>query len=227
MSEISALAEHAGPARPVDRMLVAREKTREAIGQIAARVQPGMREEEAVEMAADVLEQMGFAAGSRPARVRFGRNTARLAQRQPAPRVELRQSDIFFVDIAPSFNAYCGDGAASFVVGIDGVYECCARDAKRLFREVRDVWRRQHRSGADLYAHAHRQARLMGWELNADVTGHRLPGPGQDETGTTPLAALQSKPRSLDWVLQIHLDDRLKRFGAFYADVLIDDELYG
>jgi Xaa-Pro aminopeptidase len=227
MSEISAIAEHAGPARPVDRMLLAREKTREAIGQIAARVQPGMREEEAVEMATGVLEQMGLEAGSRPARVRFGRNTARLAQQPPAPRVELRQSDIFFVDIAPSFNAYAGDGAASFVVGIDGVYECCARDAKRLFREVRDVWCRQRRSGADLYAHAQRQARLMGWELNPDMSGHRLPGFGHGETGATSLAALQSTPRSLDWVMQIHLGDRLKRFGAFYADVLIDDDLYG
>jgi len=56
-------AERVGPAFSVDGMLAARKQTRQAIKAIAARVQPGMLEEDAVAMAKQVLLDAGLTLG--------------------------------------------------------------------------------------------------------------------------------------------------------------------
>ena len=142
MSEILANAERVGPAFSVDGMLLARNKTREAISNIASRVRPGMVEEEAVEMAKRVLLESDLALSWHPTRVRFGSNTIKPMKQASEPGVILKDNDIFFIDIAPRVGAWEGDGGASFVVGQNAQYERCARDAERLFHEVREVWER-------------------------------------------------------------------------------------
>lgn len=54
-------AERVGPAFSVDGMLAARHATRRVISEIAARVRPGMVEEDAVEMAKGLLRDAGLA----------------------------------------------------------------------------------------------------------------------------------------------------------------------
>ena len=53
-------AERVGPAFSVDGMLLARQKTRQAIQEISALIEPGMVEEDAVELAKKMLVNSGM-----------------------------------------------------------------------------------------------------------------------------------------------------------------------
>jgi methionyl aminopeptidase len=226
MNQVLAQAEHVGPAFTIDGMLLAREKTREAIRQIAARVVPGMVEEDAVEMAKNILVGSGLALSWHPTRVRFGANTIKPMKQASVAGVVLQENDIFFIDIAPRVDAWEGDGGASFVVGENDAYERCARDAECLFHEVRSVWEKTKMTGQALYARADEMAHKMGWELNFDLPGHRVSDFPHATIHTGSLADFEATPSAVRWILEIHLRDRQKQFGAFFEDMLLDEAFY-
>jgi methionyl aminopeptidase len=226
MSTVVESAERVGPAFTVDGMLLARERTREAIRRIAARVEPGMVEEDAVEMAKGMMTGMGLALSWHPTRVRFGSNTIKPMKQASAPGVVLQENDIFFIDIAPRVDAWEGDGGASFVVGQSEAYGRCARDAERLFHEVRRLWEKKRLTGQKLYAFADETARAMGWELNFDLPGHRVSDFPHATIYTGSLADLEVMPSAMRWILEIHLRDPQRRFGAFFEDMLLEEQFY-
>ena len=227
MSAVPAsLAERVGPAFTVDGMLLARNKTRQAIARIAACVTPGMVEEDAVEMAKGVMLDAGLVLSWHPTRVRFGRNTIKPMKLASEPGVILQENDIFFIDIAPRVDAWEGDGGASFVVGQHTEYERCARDAEVLFHEVRSAWKRDRLTGHALYAEADRMAKSMGWKLNFDLPGHRVSDFPHATIHTGSLADFEDRPAAMRWILEIHLRDPRKRFGAFFEDMLLEDADY-
>jgi len=226
MNQMHAAAERIGPAFSVDGMLLARQKTRDAIRTIAERVTPGMLEEDAVMMARDILVQSGLALSWHPTRVRFGANTTKPMRQPSAPGVVLQENDIFFIDIAPRLEAWEGDGGATFVVGKQDEYARCARDAECLFHETRQMWDRQKLSGQELYAFADKTARAMGWELNFDLPGHRLSDFPHAAIYAGSLADLETTPSAVRWILEIHLRDPQHRFGAFFEDMLLDEGFY-
>jgi len=220
-------AERVGASFSEDGMLAARQLTRAAIRQIALGVRPGMLEEDAVEHAKEVLAGMGLQASWHPLRVRFGPNTIKAMKQPSTPGVILQPDDIFFVDIAPRHEAWEGDGGASFVVGHAPALERCARNAEDLFHEVRAAWRRHSWTGARLYEYADQRARQMGWELNFDLPGHRLSEFPHAAIHTGSLAQAAFSPSPMRWVLEIHLRDPERRFGAFFEDLLLEDRFYG
>ncbi|MEZ5704866.1 MAG: M24 family metallopeptidase [Burkholderiaceae bacterium] len=219
-------SERVGPAFSEEGMLQARQKTRQAIRDIASRVSPGMLEEDAVAMAKQVLVDAGMSLSWHPTRVRFGRNTIYPMKRPSEPGVRLQDEDIFFVDIAPRFDAWEGDGGASFTIGNHEAYTRCARDAEHLFHEARQAWQTKRLTGERLYAHAATIAKKMGWELNFDLPGHRVSDFPHAAIHTGSLAALEVPPSPMRWILEIHLRDPQQRFGAFYEDMLLNDEDY-
>lgn len=219
-------AERVGPTFSVDGMLRARQQTREAIHAIARRVTPGMVEEDAVAMAKIVLIDAGLELSWHPTRVRFGVNTIRAMKQASQPGVVLQDNDIFFLDIAPRVDAWEGDGGASFVVGENAEYARCAKDAEVLFHDVRKKWSHEKLSGRDLYAYADTKARAMGWELNFDLPGHRISEFPHAAIHTGSLADFDVSPSAMRWILEIHLRDPQKRFGAFFEDMLLGDEYY-
>ncbi len=219
-------AERVGAAFTEDGMLTARQLTRTAIQEIARAVRPGMVEEDAVAHAREVLTRLGLHATWHPVRVRFGPNTTRAMKQPSAPGVVLRDDDIFFVDIAPRYRAWEGDGGASFTVGDDDLLRRCARDAEELFHDVRGQWSRLGWTGARLYEYADQRARQMGWQLNFDLPGHRLSDFPHAALHTGSLADADFRPAPLRWVLEIHLRDPQGRFGAFFEDLLLDDHGY-
>ena len=220
-------SERVGSAFTEDGMLAARHLTRAAIQQIAGAVRPGMVEEDAVEHAKGVLAHLGLHATWHPVRVRFGTNTIKAMKQPSTPGVVLKENDIFFVDIAPRHEAWEGDGGASFVVGHDLDLERCARNSEELFHEVRAAWRRHGWTGARLYEYADQRARKMGWELNFDLPGHRLSDFPHAAIHTGSLAQAAFPPSPMRWVLEIHLRDPGRQFGAFFEDLLLEDQLYG
>lgn len=219
-------AERVGAAFSVKGMEQARAETRKAIAAIAASIRPGMVEEEAVELAKDIIRRQGHALSWHPTRVRFGRNTMKPMKKESEPGVVLGENDIFFVDIAPRVDQWEGDGGASFVVGNAPEYARCVTDAERLFQEVRAAWRDRQWSGQQLYDFAAARAREMGWELNPELPGHRVSDFPHAMIHTGSLAAYPEIPSSMRWILEIHLTDPKGRFGAFYEDMLLGDEYY-
>ena len=218
--------ERVGPAFSVDGMLAARNKTRQAIADVAARIRPGMVEEDAVQLARQTLIDAGMALSWHPTRVRFGANTMKAMRQASEPGVVLGEHDIFFLDIAPRLDAWEGDGGKSFTVGGNADQARCARDAEALFHDVRGVWRRDGLTGQELYAYADRQARALGWELNFDLPGHRVSDFPHAAIHTGSLADLATSPSEMRWILEIHLRDPAGRFGAFFEDMLLGDEHY-
>lgn len=219
-------AERVGPVFSINGMEQARAETRKAIAVIAARIRPGMLEEDAVEMAKDVIRSQGHALTWHPTRVRFGKNTIQAMKRASEPGVVLADNDIFFLDIAPRVEHWEGDGGASFVVGNAPEYARCAADAERLFHEVRIVWRDRKLSGQQLYDFASGRATEMGWTLNPELPGHRVSDFPHATLHTGSLADYSDIPSSMRWILEIHLLDPQGRFGAFFEDMLLDDSYY-
>jgi methionyl aminopeptidase len=219
-------AERVGPAFSVDGMLLARQKTRQAIRDIAAQVRPGMVEEDAVAMAKGVLIGAGLELSWHPTRVRFGINTIKPMKQPSVPGVVLQENDIFFLDIAPRVQAWEGDGGAAFTVGRNAEYERCARHAEMLFHECRRAWEKDRLTGQALYAYADKTAKAMGWELNFDLPGHRVSDFPHATIHTGSLADFDVSPAAMRWILEIHIRDPQKRFGAFYEDMLLGDEYY-
>ncbi len=155
-------------------LLEVRKRTRSALTEIAGSVAPGMSEHDARLMAADVLRDRGLRKGWHKILVRFGVNTLLNFDDPSEPDVVLGQDDIFFIDIGPIYQGHEGDAGDTFAVGGDPDMVKAVGDVHRLWHEVRGTWVDQSASGADLYRFAEVQADEMGWNLNLDLTGHRI-----------------------------------------------------
>ncbi len=218
--------EDVGAAFAVEKMLFVRDRTRKAIHEIAARVAPGMVEEDAVEMAKDLLTELDMLKGWHDVYVRFGSNTLKTFGAPSDPGVVLGENDLFFIDIGPVWKDWEGDGGDTFVVGSNADMARCAADARKLFHFVRKKWSQTGLSGKALYDFATAEAEAMGWVLNLDLSGHRLSDFPHAAIYDGPLAEIDFHPSPLLWVLEIHIRDRDGKFGAFFEDMLLDDSYF-
>ncbi len=218
--------EDVGAAFTVEKMLFVRDRTRKAIHEIAARVKPGMVEEDAVEMAKDLLAGLDMIKGWHDVYVRFGSNTLKTFGAPSDPGVILGENDLFFIDIGPVWQDWEGDGGDTFIVGSNAEMARCAADARKLFHIVRKKWTQTGLGGKGLYDFATAEAEAMGWELNLDLSGHRLSDFPHAAVYDGPLAEIDFRPSPLLWVLEIHIRDRDRKFGAFFEDMLLDDSYF-
>jgi hypothetical protein len=219
--------EKVGEAYSPDEMFKVRGLTRGVINEIAARVKPGMVEEDAVEMAKDILADRGMVQGWHDVYVRFGTNTTKTFGAASDPGVVLGKNDIFLIDIGPVFQKWEGDGGATFVTGTDPDKARCAADARKLFHIVRKKWETERLTGRALYDFATVEARRMGWELNLDLSGHRLSEFPHEVHYPGPMADVDFTPTGGPlWVLEMHIRHPTERYGAFYEDMLLDDSYF-
>src|SRR5579863_2133282 len=126
--DIQAGLERTGSAFTTEKML--------AVHEIASRCKPGMVEEDAVEMAKDILASHGMVQGWHDVYVRFGTNTTKTFGAPSDPGVVLGADDLFLIDIGPVFEKWEGDGGDTFVTGTNPIYAKCAKDARTLFHLV-------------------------------------------------------------------------------------------
>ena len=158
--------------------------------------------------------------------MRFGTNTLKTFGAESDPGIVLGENDIFFIDIGPVWEDWEGDGGDSFVVGHDAMKKKCAADAKGLFHTVRHEWENSGKSGKALYEFSVEEAQVMGWELNMDLSGHRLSDFPHAAIYDGPLADVDFKPSPLLWVLEIHIRHPDGGYGAFFEDMLLDDSYF-
>jgi Xaa-Pro aminopeptidase len=219
--------EKVGEVYSTDQMFKVRGMTRAAIHKIAAQVKPGMVEEKAVEMAQDILAESGMIRGWHAVYVRFGTNTTKTFGADSDPGVVLGADDIFLIDVGPVFEKWEGDGGDTFLTGTDPDKARCAADARKLFHIVRKKWEAEQATGRRLYEFAVDEARRMGWELNMDLSGHRISEFPHEAHYPGPMADVDFTPSGGPvWVLEIHIRHPTKRFGAFYEDMLLDDSYF-
>lgn len=218
--------EHVGQNFNQEEMLLVRQKTIAVVQQIIANCKPGMLEEDAVEMARDLLAEYRMLRGWHEVYVRFGQNTTKTYGMESEPNVILGENDIMFVDIGPVFQKWEGDAGDTFVFGNDADMHQCASDARKLFHIVRKKWEIDRSTGQELYHFAEQEAEKMGWLLNMDWAGHRISDFPHAIAYEGLMADVDFCPSALLWILEIHIRHPQKPFGAFYEDMLLPDHYF-
>jgi hypothetical protein len=196
-------------------------KTIAAMHGIARELRPGMFEEEALELTARRLFELGFKKNWHRPYVRFGRNTCLIYGKASVPDTRLQEQDIFFLDIGTVMDGYEGDAGDTYVIGGGVKMQSCADAARTLWKTARDAWHKDKLAGPELYQFAQAEALRMGWTLNMDWDGHRVADFPHHAYYKGSLAQAEELVPAPDiWILEIHLCDPDGQFGAFYEDLL-------
>lgn len=225
VTEVQAI-EGTGTSFSVAELLDVRVRTRRAVHMIAERVQPGMAEDEAKIIAREILTSLGMRKGWHHIIVRCGPNTTKDFMARSEPGVVLKDSDIFFVDIGPVYEGCEGDAGDTFVFGDNPDHHRAKRDVRAIWEDVRQVWFEQHLTGTELYDFATKAAENLGWKLNLDLSGHRLSDFPHSAHYDGSLADVDFRPNPNLWVLEIAIGRPSGEFGAFYEDLLLEDQSF-
>jgi len=205
----------------LEKLFEIRARTLDAVNRIAEQVYVGMLEEDANKMAIATLQAMGTRQGWHKPFVRFGSNTVKTFGADSDPGIRLGEDDIYFIDIGPVWEGYEGDAGNTFVMGNDADLQRCASDTKQIFDAVADKWKTERYTGQALYQFAEQMTKDLGWELNLDLSGHRLGDFPHEAYYKGSLAEVPFHPSSKLWVLEIQIRHPEKPFGAFFEDILI------
>ena len=221
--------EQVGPIFSVDSMRVAQQQSWAALTKIAAKIEPGMTEAVARQLAIDILQQSGVERLWHPVIIRFGVNTCKIYSEPSEKNTVLQDNDIFFIDLGPVYAGHEGDVGATFMVGQDPKlqpqFQRCADAAQQLFERVRARWLQQDCSGEQLYQFASEQAQAMGYQLNLAIKGHRICDYPHKLYAGGNLGDFGGTPRAGVWVLEIQIKHPTLPIGAFYEDVLLVENL--
>ncbi len=218
--------EATGENYSLDALMDVRARTRKAVHLIADQVKPGMAEEEAKDIARETLREMGMRRGWHHIIVRCGSNTTKDFMERSEPGVVLGENDIFFVDIGPIYENTEGDAGDTFVFGSDPDHLRAKKEVRLIWEDVRAKWFADGVTGKELYDYAIEVAGSFGWKLNMDLSGHRLSEFPHSAHYDGPLAEVEFRPNPNLWVLEIAIAHPERKFGAFYEDLLLEDQSF-
>ena len=225
MTDVSTI-EGTGSGFDLDGFMAVRARTRRAVHLIADQLTPGLSEEQAKEIARTTLSALEMRRGWHHIIVRCGSNTTKDFMERSEPGVVLGENDIFFVDIGPVYGDFEGDAGDTFVFGDDPRHLKAKRDVREIWEIVRAKWLAERVTGVELYEFAVETTEWFGWKLNMDLSGHRLSDYPHSAHYDGPLAEVGFTPNPNLWVLEIAIADRDKSFGAFYEDLLLEDQSF-
>lgn len=226
MTMTASQIEGTGENYEVKKLLDVRLRTRHAVYKIAANISPGMVEEDARAMARDVLKSMDMRRGWHHVITRIGPNTTKDFMALSEPGVVLQPDDIFFIDIGPVYGDTEGDAGETFVVGNDPEHHKAKLDVRAIWEDVRAMWFSSGANGQQLYNFAKQSAKDRGWTLNMDLSGHRLSDFPHSAHYDGSLADVEFRPNPNLWVLEIAIAHPERQFGAFYEDLLLQDQSF-
>jgi hypothetical protein len=169
---------------------------------------------------------MGMRRGWHHIIVRCGPNTTKDFMERSEPGVVLGENDIFFVDIGPIYENTEGDAGDTFVFGSDPDHLRAKKEVRLIWDDVRAKWFADGVTGKELYDYAIEVAGGFGWKLNMDLSGHRLSEFPHSAHYDGPLAEVEFRPNPNLWVLEIAIAHPERKFGAFYEDLLLDDQSF-
>jgi methionyl aminopeptidase len=218
--------EATGQKFSLENLMDVRARTRKAVHLIAGQIEPGMAEEEAKAVARETLKVMEMRRGWHHIIVRCGPNTTKDFMEKSEPGVVLGENDIFFVDIGPIYGDTEGDAGDTFVFGSNPEHLRAKKEVRQIWDEVREEWFTARSTGRELYDHATGAAASYGWKLNMDLSGHRLSDFPHSAHYDGPLAEVEFRPNPNLWVLEIAIAHPDGSFGAFYEDLLLEDQSF-
>jgi len=218
--------EGTGSAFEVDGLMAVRARTRRAVHAIADQITPGMTEEQAKVIARSTLASLEMRRGWHHIIVRCGSNTTKDFMELSERGVTLQEEDIFFVDIGPVHGDFEGDAGDTFVLGDHPLHVKAKKDVRQIWEIVRAKWFAEHLTGVELYEFAVATTEGFGWKLNLDLSGHRLSDYPHSAHYDGPLAEVNFKPSPNLWVLEIAIVHPDRTFGAFYEDLLLEDQSF-
>jgi methionyl aminopeptidase len=218
--------EGTGTGFDLDGFMAVRARTRKAVHMIGDQLTPGLSEEQAKEIARSTLSALEMRRGWHHIIVRCGSNTTKDFMERSEPGVVLGENDIFFVDIGPVYGDFEGDAGDTFVFGDDPGHRKAQRDVREIWEIVRAKWLAERVTGVELYEFAVETTEAFGWKLNMDLSGHRLSDYPHSAHYDGPLADVGFTPNPNLWVLEIAITHPDKTFGAFYEDLLLEDQSF-
>jgi len=218
--------EGTGTGFDLDGFMAVRARTRRAVHLIADQLTPGLSEEQAKEIARTTLSALEMRRGWHHIIVRCGSNTTKDFMERSEPGVVLGENDIFFVDIGLVYGDFEGDAGDTFVFGDDQRHLKAQRDVREIWEIVRAKWLAERVTGVELYEFAIETTERFGWKLNMDLSGHRLSDYPHSAHYDGPLAEVGFAPSPNLWVLEIAIASPDKSFGAFYEDLLLEDQSF-
>jgi Xaa-Pro aminopeptidase len=213
--------EAVGPKFRIDSLRVAQDRAWKSLKETADRLKPGDSEKDAARILKEVLKENGVEKIWHPPQIRFGENTTLPFGKTGKKDIVLQKDDLFFLDIGPVFEGHEGDVGDTFVLGNNPSHQKIASDAKLVFEETKQEWQRSGKSGEELYDFAQASAQAKGWVLSlSGASGHRVSDFPHAIHYRGKLKTLDATPSSDRWILEIHILDPAKRFGAFFEDLL-------
>jgi methionyl aminopeptidase len=112
------------------------------------------------------------------------------------------------------------------VVGSNPDHHRAKEEVKIIWDMVRDKWFSEGLTGHELYDFAIETTKGFGWRLNLDLSGHRLSDYPHSAHYDGSLADVEFRPNPNLWVLEIAIVDPDRHFGAFYEDLLLEDQSF-
>lgn len=200
----------------------AREIARDITYELSSLIRPGMTEEDAHKLYKELCKKYPVEKQWHPPKLRFGPNTICNFRDESLPYV-LKEEDIFFIDIGPVIEGHEADYGETFSIGAQYEYKLICEAQKKVFNEVTEHWKKTRESGPKLYDFAKKRAEHHGFVFNAGQDGHRIGDFPHHVHFKGGLAECEETVIPNAWILEIHLWDPKKKYGAFFEDILSDE----
>lgn len=213
-----------GESFSLEKLFRARNVAREMTYELASLIRPGMIEADAHALYKELSKKYGVEKQWHPPKLRFGPNTICNFKDESLPHV-LQDEDIFFIDIGPVIEGHEADYGEPFSVGSLYEHKLICEASKKVFHAVTDFWIETRASGKPLYEFAQKRSKDLGFVFNGGQDGHRIGDFPHHVHFRGGLAECEEQVVPNAWILEIHLWDPKKRFGAFYEDILTTENL--
>ncbi|GAA4636531.1 M24 family metallopeptidase [Mycolicibacterium sediminis] len=164
--------------------------------------------------------------------VRAGENTLETARDSPPDRM-IADDDILFLDFGPIFEEWEADFGRTFVLGDDPAKLAIRDDLAVIWDAGRDHFARQPDiTGEELFEHVTRITEDRGWVFGGVIAGHlvgefpheKIRGEEIDSYiapgSTRPMRRKDRSGRQCHWILEVHLVEPGRRYGAFHEELL-------
>lgn len=203
----------------LDDLLAARALAREICYELSSFIRPGMTEADAHSLYKDLCKKHPVEKQWHPPKIRFGPNTLKNFREESVPYT-LKEEDIFFIDIGPTYRSHEADYGETFVLGNSHEMKYLANCSRKVFDEVREHWTKTSENGPKLYAFAKERASYYDLLLNQEMDGHRLGDFPHHIHFKGALLECEEAPAPNAWILEIHLQNKERTIGAFFEDIL-------
>lgn len=197
----------------------ARDVARDITYELSSHIRPGMSEAEAHKIYKELSKKHGVEKQWHPPKIRFGLNTLKNFRDESVPYT-LQEEDIFFIDIGPVIFGHEADYGETFTVGNIFDQKHIADSSKKVFDEVSVYFNKHKVSGPALYEFARKRAETYGYHLNMGNDGHRIGDFPHHVHYKGGLAECEEIVVPDVWILEVHLWNQNRTFGAFFEDIL-------